>query len=68
MNVNKKTQEMRKISKKICYTCESVYHEIKYRDSGKNIFVTDWASRQTSKEEMKYRLQEYGKINCIQIR
>ena len=41
MKVNKKTQEMRKISKKICYTCESVYHEIKYRDSGKNIFVTD---------------------------
>ena len=59
---------MKEINKKICYACESDYHEIKECDSGKNIFIIDRASRQINKEELKYRLEEYGKIKCIKIR
>ena len=59
---------MKEINKKICYACESDNHEIKVCDSGKNIFITDRASRQIKKEELKYRLEEYGKIKCIRIR
>ena len=55
-------------NKKICYACESDNHEIKDCDSGKNIFIIDRASRQIKKEELKYRLEEYGKIKCIKIR
>ena len=43
-------------------------HEIKDCHLGKNIFITDIASRQIDKEELKYRLEEYGKIHCIKIR
>ena len=56
---NTKTQGMKKINKKICYACESDNHEIKDCDSGENIFITDRASRQIKKEELKYRLEEY---------
>ena len=63
-----KTQGMKEINKKICNACESDNHEIKDCDSGKNIFITDRASRQIKKEELKYRLEEYGKIKCIKIR
>ena len=56
---------MKEISKKICYACES---EIKNCNSGKNIFIIDRASRRINKEELKYRLAEYGKIKCIKIR
>ena len=59
---------MKEINKKICYACESDNHEIKDCDSGKNIFIIDRASRQIKKEELKYRLEEYGKIKCIKIR
>ena len=65
---NTKTQGMKEINKKICYACESDNHEIKDCDSGKNIFIIDRASRQIKKEELKYRLEEYGKIKCIKIR
>ena len=63
-----KEQKMKEINKKICYACESDNHEIKECDSGKNIFIIDRASRQINKEELKYRLEEYGKIECIKIR
>ena len=59
---------MQEINKKICYACESDNHKIKDCDSGKNIFIIDRASRQIKKEELKYRLEEYGKIKCIKIR
>ena len=36
-------------------------------DSGKNIFTIHRASRQINKEELKYRLEEYGKIKCMKI-
>ena len=65
---NTKTQGMKEINKKICYACESDNHEIKDCDSGKNIFIIDRASRQIKKEELKYRLEEYGKAKCIKIR
>ena len=53
---------MKEINKKICYACESDNHEIKECNSGKNIFIIDRGSRQINKEELKYRLEEYGKI------
>ena len=53
---------MKEINKKICYACESDNHEIKDCDSGENIFIIDKASRQINKEELKYRIEEYGKI------
>ena len=56
---------MKEINKKICYACES---EIKDCNLGKNIFIIDRASRRINKEELKYRLGEYGKIKCIKIR
>ena len=59
---------MKEINKKICYACESDNHEIKECDSGKDIFIIDRASRRINKEELKYRLEEYGKIKCIKIR
>ena len=59
---------MNEINKKICYACESDNHEIKECDSEKNIFIIDRASRKINKEELKYRLEEYGKIKCIKIR
>ena len=65
---NTKTQVMKEINWKICYACESDNHEIKYCDSGKTIFIIDRASREINKEELKYRLEEYGKISCIKIR
>ena len=43
-------------------------YEIKGCDSGKNIFIIDRANRQIKKEELKYRLEEYGKIKCTKIR
>ena len=58
---------MKGINKKICYACESDNHEIKDCDSGKNIFIIDRASRRINKEELKYRLEEYG-LKCIKIR
>ena len=64
---NTKTRGMKEINKKICYTCESNNHEIKDCDSGRNIFIIDRASRQIMKEELRYRLEEYGKIKCIKI-
>ena len=65
---NKKEQKMKEVNKKICYACESDNHEIKECNSRKNIFIIDRASRQINKEELKYRLEEYGKIKCIKIR
>ena len=65
MKENKKTQEMKEINKNICYACKSSNHEIKDCDSGENIFIID---RQINKEELKYILEEYGKIKCIKIR
>ena len=59
---------MKEINKKICYACESDNHEIKDCDSGKNIFIIDRANRQINKEELKYRLEENGKIKCIKRR
>ena len=59
---------MKEINKKICYACNSDNHEIKDCDSGKNVFIIDRSSRQIKKEELKYRLEEYGKIKCIKIR
>ena len=59
---------MKEINKKIWYACVSDNHEIKDCHLGKNIFITDIASRQIDKEELKYRLEEYGKIHCIKIR
>ena len=59
---------MKEINKKICYACDSDNHEINDCDSGKNIFVIDGASRQIKKEELKYRLEEYGKIKCMKIK
>ena len=53
---------------KLCYACESGNHIIKDCDSGKNIFIIDRARRQINEEELKYRLEEYGKIKCIKIR
>ena len=51
---------MKDINKKIYYASESDNHEIKDCDSGKNIFITDRASRQINKEELKYRFEENG--------
>ena len=65
---NKKTQELKEVNKKICYACESSNHVIKDCDSGKNIFIINRASRQINKEELKYRLEEQGKIKCIKRR
>ena len=59
---------MKEINKKIWYACVSDNHEIKHCHLRKNIFITDRASRQINKEELKYRLEEYGKIPCIKIR
>ena len=59
---------MKEINKKIWYACVSDNDEIKDCHLGKNIFITDRASRQINKEELKYRLEEYGKIPCIKIR
>ena len=59
---------MKEINKKIWYACVSDNHEIKHCHLRKNIFITDRASRQINKEELKYRLEEYGKIQCIKIR
>ena len=59
---------MKEINKNICYACESDNHEIKDCDSGRNIFIIDRASRQIKKEELRYRLEEYGKIKYIKIR
>ena len=59
---------MKEINKKTWYACLSDNHEIKDCHLGKNIFITDIASRQIDKEELKYRLEEYGKIHCIKIR
>ena len=33
-----------------------------------NLFIIDRASRRINKQELKYRLEEYGKIKCIDIR
>ena len=43
-------------------------YEIKDCDSGKNISIIDRANRPIKKEELKYRLEEYGKIKCIKTR
>ena len=59
---------MKKINKKICYSCEPDNHEIKDCESRKNIFIIDTASTQISKEELKHRLEDYGKIKCIKVR
>ena len=59
---------MKEINKKICYACESDNHKIKDCDSGKNIFIIHKASRQINKEELKYRIEEHGKIKCINIK
>ena len=59
---------MKEVNKKICYACESGNNVIKDCDSGKNIFIIDRATRRINKEELKYRLEEYGKIKCIKIR
>ena len=59
---------MREINKKLCYACESDNHEIKDCDSGKNIFIIDRTSIRINKEDLKYILEEYGKIKCIKIR
>ena len=64
----KETWKMKKINKKICYACEADNHKIKDCDSRKNIFIIDTASTQISKEELKYRLEDYGKIKCTKIR
>ena len=53
---------MKEINKKICYACDSDNHEMKDCDSVKNTFIIDRASIQIKKEELKYRLEEYGKI------
>ena len=58
---------MKEINKKICYVCEPGNHEIKYCDSGKSIFIIDRESRRINKEELKYRLEKYGKIKCIKV-
>ena len=52
----------------MCLECESENHEVKDRDSEKSIFIIDRANRQTNKEELKYRLEEYGKMKCIKTR
>ena len=65
---NTKTQDMKEINNKIWYACDSDNYEIKDCGSGKNIFIIDRASRQIKKKELKYRLEEYGKIKCIKIR
>ena len=56
---------MKGINKNICYAYESDNHEIKDRDSVKNIFID---SRQINNEGLKYRLEEYGKIKYKKIR
>ena len=38
-------------------SCESDNHEMKECDSGKNIFISDRASRRINKDELKYRLE-----------
>ena len=50
------------------YACESGNHVIKECNSGENIFIIHRAGKQINKEELKYRLKEYGKIKCIKIR
>ena len=67
-NKNKKEQKMKEINKTICYASESDNHKIKQCNSEKNIFIIDRASRHINKEELKYRLKEYGKIKYIKIR
>ena len=59
---------MKERNKKIWYACEPDNHEIKDCDSGENIFIIDGASRQINKEELKCRLEEYGKIKHIKKR
>ena len=59
---------MEEINKRICYACESGNHIIKECDSGRNIFIIDTANRRINKEELKYGLEQYGKIKCIKIR
>ena len=39
-------------------SCESDNHEMKEKNhSGKNIFISDRASRRINKDELKYRLE-----------
>ena len=75
-NLNNKTQEKDKRHKKLveerqlqetktCYVCVSKEHLINACKKNTNLFVTNEEWPKISEEELKYFLEEYGKISCI---
>ena len=78
-NLNNSTQEKDKRYKKYveeiqlqetktCYACGSKDHLIKSCKMNTNLFVTNEEWPDISEEELKYFLEEYGKISSIKTR
>ena len=53
---------------KTCYACGSKEHLIKTCKKNTNLFVTNEEWPDISEEELKYFLEEYGKVNSIKTR
>ena len=53
---------------KTCYACGSKEHLIKTCKKNTNLFVTNEEWPDISEEELKYYLEEYGKVNSIKTR
>ena len=53
---------------KTCYACGSKEHLIKSCKKNTNLFVTNKEWPDISEEELKYFLEEYGKVNSIKTR
>ena len=53
---------------KTCYVCGSKEHLIKSCKKNTNLFVTNEEWPDISEEELKFYLEEYGKVNIIKTR
>ena len=53
---------------KICYACGSREHLIRSCKNNTNLFATNEEWPDISEEELKYYLEEYGKVNSMQTR
>ena len=53
---------------KTCYACGSKEHLIKTCKKNTNLFVTNEEWPDISEEELKYYLEEYGKVKSIKTR
>ena len=78
-NLNNNTKEKDKRYKKLveekqlqetktCYACGSKEHLIKSCKKNTNLFFTNEEWPDISKEELKYFLEEYGKVDSIKTR